>query len=219
MPLTEEAPLRGRLYPYRGERGGRFDDYDKIPAEQAYMSDGELPGTVLRLPAVHGEGDYQHRLLMEVAHFDAKRPFILLQDDTLGWRWPRAYVGNVAHAIALAVTDDRAAGRIYNAPVDPPLTQLEWTQACARVAGWQGEIVAAPKDTLPERLRSPNNHEQSMVVDDARIRRELGYEDAVDPDEGIRRAMAWERANPPDGLERWLDFDAEDRAYAAIRAR
>lgn len=216
MPLTEDSPMRERLYPYRGERGGRFDDYDKIPAERAYMSDEELQGTVLRLPAVHGEGDYQHRLFLEVARFDAKRPFILLQEDTLEWRWPRAYVGNVAHAIALAVTDDRAAGRTYNAPVDPPLTQLEWTHACARIAGWDGEIVPAPKDALPERLRSPNNHEQDVVVDDARIRRELGYEDVVEPDQGIRRAMAWERSNPPEGAGRWLDFDAEDRVYAAV---
>jgi 2-dehydro-3-deoxygluconokinase len=50
-----------------------------------------------------------------------------------------------------------------------------------------------------------------------RIRRELGYEDVVEMEEGVRRAMAWERANPPEGATRWLDFEAENRAYASVR--
>jgi len=217
VPLTEDSPLRERLYPYRGERGGRLDGYDKIPAERAVMSDPEIPGTVLRLPAMHGERDYQHRLFMEVARFDAKRPFILVQEDAAEWRWPRAYVGNVAHAIALAVTDARAAGRIYNAPVDPPLTQLDWLRTCARIADWDGEIVAVPREALPEHLRSTLNFAQSMVVDDGRIRGELAYTETFAPDDGIRRAMEWERAHPPEkAVERRLDFAAEDRAYAVL---
>jgi len=30
------------------------------------------------------------------------------------WRWTHGYLENVAHAIALAVMDDKATGRIYN---------------------------------------------------------------------------------------------------------
>lgn len=218
LPLTEDSPLRERLHPYRGERGGRLDGYDKIPAERAVMSDPELPGTVLRLPAVHGERDYQHRLFMEVARFDAKRPFILVQEDAAEWRWPRAYVGNVAHAIALAVTDARAAGRIYNAPVDPALTQIEWLRTCARIAGWDGEIVTAPAEALPEGLRSTNNLAQSMVIDDSRIRGELRHADTFTAEEGMQRAMEWERAHPPRKVDpRWVDFEAEDRAYEQLR--
>lgn len=220
MPLTEDSPLRERLYPYRGERGGRLDGYDKIPAERAVMSDPEMPGTVLRLPAVHGERDYQHRLFMEIARFDAKRPFILVQEDAAEWRWPRAYVGDVAHAIALAVAEPGAAGQVYNAPVDPPLTQLEWLRTCARIAGWDGEIVTAPAEALPEGLRSTNNLAQSMVVDDSRIRDKLWYTETFTPDDGIRRAMEWERAHRPEKVDpRWVDFAAEDRAYEELRRR
>src|SRR5512141_2850698 len=113
-PIEEDAPLRERLFPYRGERGGRLDDYDKIPAEEAYRSDGRIAATVLRLGAVHGERDSQHRLFMELARMDAGRPAILVQEEMMAWRWSRAYAGNVADAIALAVTDGRAAGRTYN---------------------------------------------------------------------------------------------------------
>ena len=62
-PLEEDGPLRETRYPYRGE-GHSFDhaeDYDKIPVEQFAQAQPELPATVLRLPAVYGPGDDQHR--------------------------------------------------------------------------------------------------------------------------------------------------------------
>ncbi|MBI5283487.1 MAG: NAD-dependent dehydratase [Chloroflexi bacterium] len=218
LPLTEDAPLREKLYPYRGERGGRLDTYDKIPAERAVMSDADIAGTVLRLPAVHGERDYQHRLFMEVARMDAGRTAILVQQDMLQWRWCRSYAGNVADAIALAATDERAAGRVYNVAEPETLTQEAWLRAVARIAGWEGEIVAAPPDLLPPHLRSPNNYAQDIVADSTRIRRELGYAERVPRDEGIARAIAWERANPPARIDpKWLDFAAEDAALATLR--
>ena len=219
MPLNEDAPLREKLYPYRddGRREG-LRDYDKIPAERIFMSDPGLPGTVLRLPAVYGERDYQHRLFMETARMDAARPFLLWQQDALHWRWPRAFAENVAEAIALAVTDARAAGTIYNAPADPPLTQLEWLREYGRIAGWHGEVIGVPAELLPPHLKSANNYAQDIVVDDARIRDELGYREVVPVDEGVRRAMAWTRAHPPATLHpRWLDYSLEDAALAAFR--
>lgn len=44
---------------------------------------------------------------------------------------PRVCVENVAAAIALAATDDRAAGRIYNVCEEPPFSELEWAQQIA----------------------------------------------------------------------------------------
>ena len=102
MPLREESPLREKLFPYRGEMGAKFDDYDKIPVEQAMLGDADLPGTILRLPAVHGERDNQRRLRAEVERMDASRPAIILPMAAHNWRWSRSYVGNVADAIVLA---------------------------------------------------------------------------------------------------------------------
>ncbi len=59
-PLDEESPLREVLFPYRKQAQGPDDflySYDKIPVEQVVRGDPELPGTVLRLPMVHGPGD------------------------------------------------------------------------------------------------------------------------------------------------------------------
>jgi len=72
-PLTEDSPLRQKLYPYRGEEPRTdddpykiLDDYDKILIEIIVMSDTDLPGTVLRLPMVYGPFDTQHRLFDQV---------------------------------------------------------------------------------------------------------------------------------------------------------
>jgi nucleoside-diphosphate-sugar epimerase len=221
MPLSEDSPLRERLYPYRGERpDSRMDDYDKIPVERAFLSEPGMPGTVIRLPAVHGEGDYQHRLFLEARRFEAGRPFIIVQEDAADWLWPRTYVGNAARAIAMVATDERAANRVYNAPVDPPLTQRQWLETCTRIAGWRGEIIGVPVELMPVHLRQPVNFAQSIVVDDGRIRRELGYTEAVDAEEGIQRALEWEREHPPEKMNaKHLDFDAEDAAVAVVRAR
>ena len=216
-PIDEEAPLRERLFPYRGERGGRLDDYDKIPAEEAYRADVRITTTVLRLGAVHGERDSQRRLLMELARMDAGRPAILVQEDMLEWRWSRAYAGNVADAIALAVADARAAGRTYNIAEPGAMSQAEWLRAVGRIAGWRGDIIPVPGNRLPEHLRTPNNYAQHLELDTSRIRRELGFAERVSRDEGIARAIAWERTHPPERVSpRWTDFAAEDAVLASL---
>ncbi len=193
MPLTEDAPLRERLYPYRGDGDGGFDDYDKIPIEQMYLADREVTSTVLRLPAVHGERDYQRRLRAELRVMDAGAPEYLLAEEAADWRWPRAYVGNVAHAIALAVTTERASGRIYNVAEPTTWTMLEWVRTVGRLAGWSGEVVLRPMQDLPASLRSSLDLRQDIVADSTRIREELGHAEIVPPESGIMHAIAWER--------------------------
>ena len=220
MPLTEDSPLRENLYPYRGDRkDASADAYDKIPVERAYMNDGELTGTVVRLPAVYGEGDFQYRFFMEQQRFDAGRPFVLWQDTQVDWRWPRAYAGNVAQAIALAVTDGRAAGRVYNAPNDPPLTQREWLTEYGRIEGWHGEVIGLPDEYLPPHLKQKNSYAQDLVVDGTRMRTELGYQDVFAIDDAVRRSFAWTRENPPPKFNpRVIDYALEDAAVEAYRA-
>jgi nucleoside-diphosphate-sugar epimerase len=215
MPIDEDAPVREREYPYRGQRrDGSMDDYDKIPVERALMSHDRFSCTVLRLPAVHGEGDPQRRMMMDIARIDAGRN-IILPVSAERWRWSRAYVGNVAGAIARCVVDARAAGRVYHGPVDPPLTQREWVESCGRIAGWQGNVVALPDEAVPGHLRLPINFTQDLVLDDQRLRRELAYTDDFTAEEGMTRAIAWERAQPRNDLNpRLFDYAAEDTAMA-----
>lgn len=215
-PIDEDAPLRGVLYPYRGLAKGADDpkyDYDKIPVERAVMNDPELPCTVLRLPATYGPGDGQHRLFEYLKRMDDGRPFILLGEDESRWRWTHGYVENVADALALAATDERAAGRIYNVGEEDAPTRAEWVRSVGRAAGWEGEVVAVPDELLPEHLKSPTGYEHDLFVDTRRIREELGYEERVPRDEALSKTVRWERENPPADIDpKQFDYAAEDAA-------
>jgi nucleoside-diphosphate-sugar epimerase len=214
-PITEDSPLRENLYPYRGQAPRNedqkqwMDDYDKILVERVVMGHPELPGTILRLPAVYGPGDYQHRMFAWLKRMDDNRPAILLSEKEAQWRWTHGYVENVTDAIALAVTDQRASGRIYNVGEPFVLTMAERIRKIGEAAGWNGHIVLVPHNKLPEPLRWGINSEQDIVVDSSRIRRDLGYTEQVAPDEAFRRTIDWERANPP------AQIDPQDFDYAA----
>jgi len=218
IPITEESALRHNLYPYRGETLRNQDDpkrwqddYDKILVERVVMSDANLPGTILRLPMVYGPGDYQHRLFSYLKRMDDKRPIILLDEAEAQWRWTHGYVENVADAIALAVTDRRSAGQIYNVGEPFTFSMAEWVTLIGKIAGWQGTVVSVPHGRLPEPLRWDINAEQDIVVDTSRIRRELGYKERVDVEESLRGTVVWERANPPKEIDsREFDYVVED---------
>ena len=210
IPLSEDAPLRERLYPY--EREG-IEDYEKILVERVLMGDPDLPGTVLRLPAVYGPGDYQHRLFDYVRRMDDGRPAILLGERMASWRWTHGYVEDVASAIALAVTDGRAAGRVYNVGEAEPLPWAEWVREIGRAAGWDGDVIILPEDRLPQHLDWGLNTEQHWLVDTGRIRQQLGYAEEVPREEALRRTVAWELAHPPEKVDpASFDYAAEDAA-------
>lgn len=223
VPLAEDAPLREKLYPYRGETARaaddparRMDDYDKILVERTVLGDPGLPGTILRLPMVYGPRDGQHRLFPYLKRMDDGRPAIILGEGMARWRAGRGYVEDVAAAIALATADDRAAGRVYNVGEANALPEADWVRAVGRAAGWTGEVAIVPPDRLPAHLWSKSDPAQSLVTDTARIRRELGYAEAVPRDEALRRTVEWERAHPPAKVDpAQFDYAAEDAALAA----
>jgi nucleoside-diphosphate-sugar epimerase len=219
-PISEDAPLRSVLYPYRLITKSEDDpkyNYDKIPVERVVMNDAEIAGTVLRLPATYGSGDQQHRLFEYLKRMDDVRPFILLEEDEARWRWTHGYVENVADAIVLAVTDERAVNRIYNVGEEDALTRTEWVKSVGRAAGWNGEVLALPKAQLPEHLQCPTGYEYDLAVDTSRIRRELKYQERVSREEALLKTVAWERANPPAEIDpKQFDYAAEDAAVARL---
>jgi nucleoside-diphosphate-sugar epimerase len=145
------------------------------------------------------------------------RPAILLDQRQATWRWSRGYVEDAAHALALAVTDDRAAGRVYNVAWEPALTMAEWVRRVGEVVGWRGEVVALPTARLPAHLVPETDPTHDLVVDTGRIRHELGYAEVVPPDEALRRTVAWELAHPPDEIDpARFDYAAEDDALVVM---
>ena len=167
-PLTEDSPLRQNLFPYGGE-------YEKILVERT-VADART--AILRLPAVYGPQDEQHRFapwLASGARIDVRQA---------GWRWTRGYVENVADAIALAATTDRAAGHVFNVGEPDAPTEEEWA---AMVAGRRLERAENVPGTLPVDFK------YDLVIDSTAIRRELGYVERIPRKDAVARTVEWER--------------------------
>jgi len=220
MPITEDSPVRtdSRAYPpeivktMKGIFSWLNEEYDKFSVEQVVMN-GTTRNTVVRLPMVYGPGDPLHRMHGVLKRIADGRPAIILPDDHAAWRGPRGYVENVAHAIALATTCDRAWGRTYHVCEEPSFSELDWQKRVAGQTTWAGRFVVLPRQKTPKHLLMPGNASQHLVANSERIRRELGFEELVTTDEAIRRTIVWEQANPPTGASfHQFDYDAEDAA-------
>jgi nucleoside-diphosphate-sugar epimerase len=221
VPLTENSALRGKLQTYPAEQtkmlqkifGWLDSDYDKIPVENAVLSDPELPGTVLRLPMIYGPGDRLcrfHPVLKRVA--DGRR-VMLFEEGWAQWRAPRGYVENVAAALALAAVSEQASGRTYNVAEKPAFSELDWARKIAAAAGWDGEFIILAKERMPAHLVPPGNSEQHWEADSTRIREELGYAEPVSIEEGIRRTVDWGRSQGAGEFNPYkFDYAAEDAA-------
>jgi len=224
LPLTESSPVRTRLQTYPPAQiamlqkifGWLDDDYDKIPVERTLLASTELTATILRLPMVYGPGDKLHRFFPVVKRIDDSRPAIILSKPFVEWRGTKGFIDNVAAAVALAATSERAAGRIYNVGEPDTLSELEWARLIADTAGWRGEFVVLPPDRVPAHLRQPARFEQHWSAQTTRIREDLGYRERVSREDAVRRTIEWERANPPAQIDpRQFDYAAEDAVLAA----
>jgi nucleoside-diphosphate-sugar epimerase len=225
VPLTEDSALRTKLQTYppqQMEAVRKFypwvdDEYDKIPVERAILGDRELPGTICRLPMVYGPGDPAWRFFPVLRRIADGRRAIFFEESMSAWNAPRGYVENVADATALAATDDRAVGRIYNIAERPAFSELEWARKIAAAAGWRGGFVVLPKDRAPKHLLMPGNTAQHWEVDSTRIRNELGYREKISIEEGIGRTVESDLKNLPEAFPMYaIDYAAEDTAAADL---
>jgi len=193
--IDEEAPLRGALYPYRSlskEPTALLYNYDKILVEQVVMNEPYLPGTTLRMPQVFGPNDEQHRLHAYLKSMDNGQD-ILLDEAKARWCWTRGYVEDVAFAIVLAITNEKAVGRVYNVGEQQAQAESDWVKKIGQAAGWGGEVKTVPRAALPEHLVEPYDWRHDLAANTNRIREELGYAETISPEEALQRTVAWER--------------------------
>ena len=165
--LSEDAPLRTVLFPYRAQASSHDALeywYEKILAEQAVLSEHSLPATVLRLPKVYGPGGNS-----ELATIYAFR-------HHPDWRWTHGYVENVAAAIALAATHPRAAAKIYNVGEAYTPTIAERLR------------LLTPSTIEPDTSRG-FNFDQNIAFDTSRIRNELNYREIIPEQEAMLRTL------------------------------
>src|SRR2546423_86602 len=192
--LSEDSPLRTTLFPYRGLAKNENDmlfEYEKILVERTVMNSTALSATVLRLPQVFGPHDSQHRLRDYLTRMDAGKDIVISQAKAR-WCWTRGYVEDIADGLALAVTEPKASGRIYNIGEKEAESESDWIQRIGKAAGWNGQLRIAP--TPRNHQREPYDWNQHLAGDTSRIRRELGYRETITPKEAMKRSVDWERA-------------------------
>jgi nucleoside-diphosphate-sugar epimerase len=216
VSLTEAAPLRDTRYPYAADEADWLYQYDKILVEERLAAVADWHLTTLRLPVVYGPGDYQHRFYPLIRRMIDGRPALLIDEALASWRWTRGYVENVAAAIVCAVEAEQAADRVYNVGAAQTWTEAAWVGRLAEVLGWTGRLVQVRREDLPDALRRDWDPRQHLLVDDSALRRDLGFEEVVGPEEALRLTVAWERAHPPTPAP-VFDYAAEDAVLDRYR--
>ena len=79
--------------------------------------------------------------------------------------------------------------------------------------------MVVPREAAPRHLQYPGSTAQHLVASAQRIRQELGYKERIPREEGIRRTIPWERANPPRQIFfAPFDYEAEDESFAKLKA-
>jgi nucleoside-diphosphate-sugar epimerase len=190
-PLPESSQLRHTLFPYR--EGAQAEDtllyhYEKILVEQIFMNHPELNPTILRLAALYGEGDTQQKLSPNLRPMLEGTEEILLDEKKAQWRWTRAYVKDVAHAIQLCQENKKSDQQIFNVGQAKTLSEHELIQTLARLTGWQGKARHLPKNALPKAQQQPFNFRQNLIVDSQKIRKLLGYEEMYSLEESLAQS-------------------------------
>ena len=202
--LVEGAPLRSRPFPYRA--GSRrpaaapdawMDDYDKIPIERALAKAPDLSWAVLRLPMVYGPGDRNRRFNWAIGPMLRGARSLLIDADWAEWRTSLRYVDDVAEGLVLAALDPRADRQTFNVGPACPKSNLEWARDLAEVCEWRGEFDVAPRDRLPEPVRSSLaalDLTAPLCLDTSFIRRRLGYSEVVAPADALRATVEAEKS-------------------------
>lgn len=196
-----------------------------VEAERAVMArgaGGAYRASYVRYPPIYGPRNvvpYEWAVVKRVLD---GRTRMIVPDDGL-WVISRCAAENAAAAIVSIVDDPETAdGEIYNVADQEQLTVRQWVERVADLAGGALELVG-----IPSALAGSALHElliagarPHMLVDTSKIRRQLGYVDAVTVDQGLAATVAWLRDNPPtkqaypvySGV---FDYELEDRLMSA----
>lgn len=175
--LSEDSPLRTKLFPYRAFAKNKKDllfGYEKILVERTLRGSTALPATILRLPQVFGPYDHQQRLRDYLKRMDAGKE-IVISAAKARWRWTRGYVEDIAAGLALAVAHPNATGPIYNIGQKRAESEGDWIRRIGVAAGWNGQLTIVPEEESVGRGSHGSDWTYDLAGDTSRIRRELGY--------------------------------------------
>lgn len=217
--LKENAPLRESRFPYREFEELEFEhkhNYEKILVEKEVLNNSELPGTVLRMPAIYGPRDKQHRFYSYIKRIKDDRPTILLSSSQAKFRWTHGFITNLAHAIVKVALDDRSTNKIYNLGEQQTPTFAQRVHDFGKILDWGGDIKIVSENDLPDHLKTKFDCSYHLDTDTTAIREELNYQDAISYDQALKQTIKWELEHPPAGMANQFDYQAEDKALKNV---
>ncbi|MDS0294156.1 NAD-dependent epimerase/dehydratase family protein [Halogeometricum luteum] len=217
-PVDETAPRNPPVSDYAA---------GKIAAEDVFFAaDGDaFDAVVVRPWSTYGEGGtLLHTFGTDtsyVSRIREGRPVVVHGDGTS--LWGPCHRDDVARAFVGAVEADAeaVAGEPYNVTSEETMT---WNQYHRRVAealdAPDPDLVHVPTDVLravaPDRTEMLRDHFQySTVFDNAKAKRDLGFEYTVDFVAGARRTVEW--LDERDAVDSPDERAFEDRLAAAWR--
>ena len=202
VPLTEQSPLRTARY-IDGPR------CENLEVEEAYPGAG---ATILRLGAIYGEHDYQHRFEPVLRRVRAGRPQMPIGAGSFAGS--RVYAGDVAQAVLAALGTLQGAGQCLNIVEGQAAPMRLFYEQVINAAGASLELVRVPDEALPSDPQETGTLSQHLLVSPLKARDVLGWS-ATASKQILRRAVAWHLSHPPPDAD--TDFTGDDGALAAAR--
>jgi 2'-hydroxyisoflavone reductase len=176
-----------------------------------------IPVATLRPAFIYGPHNPFDREAFFWDRMRAGRPIVVPEDGSRTMQW--VHVEDVARAAVRAADDDRANGRAFNLAGYPPITQIEYVQLLANIAGTRADLVRIPREQIERlggQLFAPPYYfgvyldVPLSVVRTDRARTELGL-DLTPLEDGLRETYHWyqqqQRPQP--------DFSWDDRLLSA----
>lgn len=198
-----------------------------------------------RVLEAHGQGAYNATIIRPCTMYGPRQPGpdewcivrrvldrrkrLIIADGGLKVQ-SRIAAENAASAVLLVLDKPRdSAGKRYNVRDKFLFTERQRIEFVARVLGHELELVDMPYELAKPCHVLWQHRAGHAVIDDSRIRSELGYRDRIPADEALARTVRWLLDHPPRrGGEEELqlgdpfDYDAEDeliRAWEESRVR
>lgn len=215
VPVAEDAPVVSD--PHDDEKGYR------IARTEEAVFEHHPDAAHFRYPYVYGPYQLAPREWCVVRRILDGRRRIVVADDGLTLHH-HGYTENLAHALGLAIAQpDAAAGKVFNAGDEEVLSIRQVVEIIAAALDHELEVISMPHDlALPARPMLAQPLPTHRVMDLTRLKRDLGYRDAVPARTAVAITARWLVANPPQRgateetvLTDPFDYDAEDRMIEA----
>ena len=185
---------------------------------EAHKTKG-FPATILRLPAIYGEYDYQIRERYFIRRLLEKRPHILLPDGGAGVN-QREYAGNIAAQVAFLLTKPESIGEVYNAGHGKVQNYRALVEDAMMIMQQPMQIYSIPAPLHPA---IPDLAWAVVNIQSVAKLEALGWQEKYSPYVSMQRTIEWQRTRPLDeylpthrNQRQHFDYIREDALIAAL---